>query len=133
MDEEVKNEIIRVALTITGLLSSNLFFGKAKPNAHHPYVVMSEVSAPISWDSVYRFESTNFQFATYAKDATYSAAAALDALIKAKFDFATVATFSGFTTWSLVKCMPVRVMRRPQDEETWQIIREYQIEVQKSR
>jgi hypothetical protein len=135
MTNELQKEVVRIALTVSGMTTSNFFFPNAPPNTPFPYSVLSEISNPNTWDSKSDYETANIQFAVYGH--TIASINTLAEAIMAKFDHGQ-SEFSSLTTLTCVDCQRTSYMRGKIEtgvpgEEVGRIIIECSIEVQKNR
>jgi hypothetical protein len=133
MTSELRSAIETLGLTVTGLSANNFFFDKAPEATAHPYVIYSEIANIHSWDSAYYFEDNYFQFdiRNAGKETELDAIETIEAAIKAKFDFTTSLSVTGY---SVILCFQQNTKKtRFSGSDIWQIIIEYWVKLQKAR
>ncbi len=133
MTSELRSAIDTLGLTVTGLSANNFFFDKAPEATVHPYVIYSEIANVHSWDSVTLFEDNYFQFdiRSAGKETELDSGETLEAAIKAKFDFTTSLSVTGYT---VIQCFRQNTKKKQFPEsDIWQIIIEYWVRISKAR
>lgn len=127
----LRKEIYRLLKTVSGLDSSNVFYGRAPQKQMTKYCVFMEYATPNSWDSGTKYEVVYVQFSVYGSK--LRDVEAISESIQSVFDFKSESfSITGYDSVSCTRQSNQRA-RKSESDKWWNEITQYKIEIQKAR
>ena len=127
MNSALRSGIYYLGKTVTGLDTTNFFYGDAKHSQQSSYCIFYGIDNPFDFDSGSQFEVDHVQFSFFGT--VLSTLETLAENFQAVFDFGTL-TVSGYSFIGMKRTLSLPARKT---DKVWQIILEYEIETQKSR